>query len=113
MTKKTVSAFIQNPLNDKYPEKVYRTGDIARLNEKGEFIYINRRDFQIKEWATVSNSEKSKRQPIPSVALYPPLLYMSRKKKKIILIYEGREKMKARSNQPHAKNCRNICIPTR
>ena len=45
---KTAAAFPQNPLNKAYPERVYRTGDIARLNEKGEFIYISRKDFQIK-----------------------------------------------------------------
>ena len=45
---KTAKAFPQNPLNSRYPERIYRTGDMARLNEKGEFIYINRKDFQIK-----------------------------------------------------------------
>lgn len=45
---KTASAFSQNPLNKAYPERIYRTGDLAKLNEKGEFIYIARKDFQIK-----------------------------------------------------------------
>ena len=45
---KTEQAFIQNPLNDKYPEVVYKTGDIGKYNEKGELIYISRKDYQIK-----------------------------------------------------------------
>lgn len=45
---KTAEAFVQNPLNKAYPEKVYRTGDIVKLNELGEIIYISRKDFQIK-----------------------------------------------------------------
>lgn len=45
---KTAAAFAQNPLNTAYPERIYRTGDLARINEKGEFIYISRKDFQIK-----------------------------------------------------------------
>lgn len=45
---KTSEAFVQNPLNSNYPERVYRTGDIVRLNEYGELIYITRKDFQIK-----------------------------------------------------------------
>lgn len=45
---KTAEAFVQNPLNDCYPERVYRTGDIVRYNELGEIIYITRKDFQIK-----------------------------------------------------------------
>ena len=45
---KTEEAFVQNPLRSSYPEKVYRTGDLVKLNEKGELIYITRKDFQIK-----------------------------------------------------------------
>lgn len=45
---KTNQAFVQNPLNCAFPERVYRTGDIVRQNQKGELFYISRRDFQIK-----------------------------------------------------------------
>ena len=45
---KTKQSFIQNPLNSKYPEIVYRTGDIGQYNEKGELIYLSRKDYQIK-----------------------------------------------------------------
>lgn len=45
---KTNEAFVQNPLNSNYPEKVYKTGDIVKYNDKGELIYISRKDFQIK-----------------------------------------------------------------
>jgi len=45
---KTKEAFVQNPLNKSYPEVVYKTGDIVKYNEKGELIYLSRRDFQIK-----------------------------------------------------------------
>lgn len=47
-TEKTELAFIQNPLNHLYPEKIYRTGDLVKYNEFGELIYIARKDFQIK-----------------------------------------------------------------
>ncbi|WP_026664633.1 amino acid adenylation domain-containing protein [Butyrivibrio sp. FC2001] len=45
---KTNTAFVQNPLNDRYEEKIYRTGDLASYNEYGELIYNGRKDFQIK-----------------------------------------------------------------
>lgn len=45
---KTSQAFVQNPLNKAYPERVYRTGDLVRRNDAGEIIYISRKDFQIK-----------------------------------------------------------------
>lgn len=91
-SEKTASAFINNPLNKHYPEKVYRTGDIAKLNEKGELIYINRRDFQIKrmgyriELGEIETAANSLCGVSSAAAIY------EQKKEKIILIYEGRER---------------------
>lgn len=45
---KTNSVFVQNPLNQAYPELIYKTGDIVKYNNKGELIYLSRKDFQIK-----------------------------------------------------------------
>ena len=45
---KTKEAFVQNPLNNSYPELVYKTGDLVRYNEYGELVYVSRKDFQIK-----------------------------------------------------------------
>ncbi len=45
---KTSEAYVQNPLNDMYPEIIYRTGDLAKYNERGELIYLSRKDYQIK-----------------------------------------------------------------
>ena len=45
---KTAEVFVQNPLNSSYPEKIYRTGDLAHYNENGEIMYDGRKDFQIK-----------------------------------------------------------------
>lgn len=45
---KTTQAFVQNPLNTNYPELIYRTGDIGRYNERGELMFISRKDNQIK-----------------------------------------------------------------
>lgn len=45
---KTKEAFVQNPLNDTYEEKIYRTGDLVEYNSQHELIYLSRKDFQIK-----------------------------------------------------------------
>lgn len=45
---KTQAAFVQNPLNDAYEEKIYRTGDLVKYNERHELVYLSRKDFQIK-----------------------------------------------------------------
>ena len=45
---RTAAAFTQNPLNPHYPERIYRTGDLGRLNERGELVFVSRKDHQIK-----------------------------------------------------------------
>ena len=44
----TARAFVQNPLNKKYLEPIYRTGDLAYYNEEGQICFATRKDFQIK-----------------------------------------------------------------
>jgi amino acid adenylation domain-containing protein len=44
----TRRVFVQNPLNTAYDERMYRTGDLARWNERGEIMFLGRKDFQIK-----------------------------------------------------------------
>lgn len=45
---KTEEVFVQNPLHDLYEDKIYRTGDIVKYNERGELLFVSRKDFQIK-----------------------------------------------------------------
>lgn len=45
---RSAESFIQNPLNDKYRDLIYRTGDLGRINERGELVYVGRKDNQIK-----------------------------------------------------------------
>ena len=45
---KTNEVFVQNPLNDRYPELIYRTGDLGKWNERGELVFVSRKDYQIK-----------------------------------------------------------------
>jgi amino acid adenylation domain-containing protein len=45
---KTAAAFVQNPLNQSYPEIIYRTGDIVLENASGEIIFKGRKDSIIK-----------------------------------------------------------------
>lgn len=45
---KTNEVFVQNPLNSRYPELIYRTGDLGKRNEFGELVFVSRKDYQIK-----------------------------------------------------------------
>lgn len=45
---RTNEVFVQNPLNKAYPELIYRTGDIGKFNDRGELVFLTRKDNQIK-----------------------------------------------------------------
>ena len=45
---RTAAAYVQNPLNTAWPETIYRTGDIGKKNERGELVFVSRKDYQIK-----------------------------------------------------------------
>ncbi|MBR2188431.1 MAG: amino acid adenylation domain-containing protein [Eubacterium sp.] len=44
----TSRVFTQNPLQSDYPERIYRTGDLAYYDARGVLFFASRRDFQIK-----------------------------------------------------------------
>ncbi len=44
----TEAAFVQNPLHSRYPERIYRTGDLGTYTHGGEILFCGRKDFQIK-----------------------------------------------------------------
>lgn len=45
---KTNVAFIQNPLHNDYIDLVYKTGDLGKLCDDGNIIYVGRKDNQVK-----------------------------------------------------------------
>lgn len=47
-SEKTKEVFIQNPIQNKFTEIIYKTGDLVRYNQYQELEYIGRKDFQIK-----------------------------------------------------------------
>lgn len=86
---KTNSVFVQNPLNNSFPEKIYRTGDIAFVNKQGEIIFVGRKDLQIKhlgyriELGEIEQSILSIFGSINVCVLYDQL------KNEIVLVYES------------------------
>lgn len=47
-SEKTAAVFVLNPLRPQIPELMYRTGDLGAYNDRGELMFLGRRDSQIK-----------------------------------------------------------------
>lgn len=90
---KTQNAFIQNPLNRHYPETVYCTGDIVYKNERGEIMYVGRKDAQIKhngyrvELGEIENAVLASRLVDNCCAVY------DFNNKKIVLFYQSQKEI--------------------
>ena len=86
---KTNQVFIQNPLNDRYNEYIYRTGDLGKYNSFGEIIYLARKDFQIKhmghriELGEIETMASAVEGIAMSCCLYDD------KRRRIVMFYEG------------------------
>lgn len=85
----TEKAFVQNPLNDRYLEMMYRTGDLAYYNDLGELCFASRKDFQIKhmghriELGEIEAAMEKISEIIRSCCIFDSA------KSKIVAFYEG------------------------
>lgn len=93
-SEKTSSAFVQNPLNESYPEIIYRTGDLAYVNENGEMIFKGRKDTLIKhmgyriELAEIEHIAVNNLKIVENCCV----IYNSQKKQ-IVMIYESKKEI--------------------
>lgn len=93
---KTARVFVQNPLNKAYPELIYRTGDLACLNDRGEYLFKGRKDTMVKhmgyriELTEIEHMVNSEIGEIQNCCV----LYQQ-EKKEIALIYESGEEYPA------------------
>ena len=45
---KTSESFVQNPFVTAYEDLIYKTGDLGSYNDRGELMFLSRKDYQIK-----------------------------------------------------------------
>lgn len=94
---KTKNAFVQNPLNSKYPEIVYRTGDIVSRNGDGNFVFRGRKDTLIKRMGYRIELTEIEHVVVSNLKIVKNccVLYDSQSKD-IILVYESDNQLDAR-----------------
>jgi amino acid adenylation domain-containing protein len=92
---KTKAAFVQNPLNSSYPERIYRTGDIVSRNELGEIVFKGRKDSLVKHLGYRIELGEIEHVIINTLKLAKNgcIVYNSLKKE-ITLFYEAEEDIK-------------------
>ncbi len=88
---KTKDAFVQNPLHSYYPEIVYKTGDLVKENDKGEIMYITRKDFQIKRMGYRVELGEIETAASSIEKIEEVVCVFDKAKDKIILVYQGKK----------------------
>ncbi len=86
---KTNTLFVQNPLQNEYPEKIYRTGDIVYYDEVGNLIYVGRRDFQIKLSGYRIDLGEIEHTILSTFGTINAGVFFDRSKEEIVLVYES------------------------
>ncbi|WP_159648312.1 AMP-binding protein [Erysipelothrix aquatica] len=86
----TKCVFVQNPLNTKYPENMYRTGDLAYFGTDGKLYYIGRKDFQIKHMGHRIELEGIETIAYQNDGVTQVCCFYNETNQKIILLYTGK-----------------------
>ena len=90
----TARAFVQNPLNQRYPELIYRTGDVVYRNSRGEIMFVGRRDLQIKHMGFRIELAEIEGQALAVEGIANACVLYNSAKSEITLFYEtGTEKL--------------------
>jgi D-alanine--poly(phosphoribitol) ligase subunit 1 len=90
---KTAKAFVQNPLNKHYPETIYRTGDLVYRNERGEIVFVGRKDFQIKHMGYRIELPEIENQVLAIEGVANACVLYNKGKKEITLFYEAKDQL--------------------
>lgn len=86
---RTREVFVQNPLNKAYPELIYRTGDIGKFNDRGELVFLTRKDNQIKHMGHRIELGEIEVVAAAGEGVRGVCCLYQKEKKKLILCYEG------------------------
>ena len=86
---RTNEVFVQNPLNKAYPELIYRTGDIGKRNDRGELVFLTRKDNQIKHMGHRIELGEIEVVAAAGDGVRGVCCLYDKEKKRLILCYEG------------------------
>lgn len=88
-SEKTEEVFVQNPLNPFYPEKIYRTGDLAKYDDRHDLVFVSRKDFQIKHMGHRIELGEIETAVMALAGMKSACALFDKDKDKIILFYDS------------------------
>lgn len=89
--KKTAEKFIQNPVSNNSLDIVFRTGDLAYLDADDNYVYVSRKDFQIKHMGYRIELMEIEEVALSIDGMISCCCFYNKEKSHIILCYEGTE----------------------
>lgn len=85
----TESAFVDNPLETHYRERIYRTGDIGRKDDEGNYYFLGRKDRQFKHLGHRIEPEEIEQKSMRIDGLNDCMCVYNEGAKTIFLFYTG------------------------
>lgn len=95
---KTAAAFVQNPLRPQIPEIIYKTGDLGTYNDRGELMFLGRRDSQIKRSGYRIELGEIETALCAVEGVGFGCCYYDADREKIVAVFTGNAEMKALKN---------------
>ena len=90
----TAKNFVDNPLETRYREKIYRTGDLGKYDEDGNMTFLGRKDRQFKHLGHRIEPEELEQKSLKIDGINECMCLYDEKGKKIYLFYTGEADMK-------------------
>lgn len=112
---KTNNAFVQNPLNNHYPEVIYKTGDIVYENTNREIMFKGRKDTLIKHLGYRIELGEIEYILINKLKIIDNgCVIYNKEKKEITLVYESTNEISANDfRRILSKHLSNYMIPSK
>lgn len=110
---KTKLAFVQNPLNNAYPETIYRTGDIGEYGEDGLIRFKGRKDSLIKHQGYRIELAEIEHEIVNNLKLVPNCcVTYDKEKHAIVLFYEKNDISEIEIRKALATSFPRYMVPT-
>ena len=85
----TETAFVENPLETHYKERIYRTGDIGRIDDSGNYFFLGRKDRQFKHLGHRIEPEELEQKTMMIAGVGDCTCVYNESEKTIYLFYTG------------------------